>query len=57
MEKLKQRLMALSKLCDTVTWNANKTGYYGKKYIGCGEFIREYTYIHGNAIKTISRCY
>ena len=61
MEKARKKLEAMSRLCDTVTWNNDKTGYFGRKYIGCGEFIREYTFIHGSGnelgIKTIARIY
>ena len=57
MEKLKKALERLAALCDTVTWNASKTGFYGKTYIGSGEYIREYTYIHENGIKTVARTY
>lgn len=57
MEKARKKLEAMSKLCDKVTWNKDKTGYFGRKYIGCGEFIREYTYIHKDGIKTIARIY
>ena len=57
MITLQQRLEAMAGLCDTVVWNADRTGYYGKRYIGCGEFIREYTYIHGNGIKTVARIF
>ena len=61
MEKARKKLEAMSSLLDKITWNKDKTGYFGKKYIGCGEFIREYTFIHGSengiGIKTIARVY
>lgn len=57
MEKLRRTLEALAKLCSVVKWNPARTGFYSKTYIGNGEYIREYTYIHGNGIKTVTRTY
>lgn len=57
MERLQRTLEALAALCDVVTWNADRTGFYGRTYIGNGEYIREYTYIHGNGIKQVTRTF
>jgi len=57
MEKLQRTLEALAKLCNAVKWNPDHTGFYGKTYVGNGEYIREYTYIHNNGIKTVTRTY